>query len=67
MKNQSYVTVTKVFLTLVAFGHLNSWYIKVFFPLNNGLPLVMIIIVETKSLRDFIFFIKYPLKVTRYS
>ena len=30
MKNQSYITVTKVFLSLVAFGHLNSWYVKVF-------------------------------------
>lgn len=30
MKNQRYITVTKVFLTLVAFGRLSSWYVKVF-------------------------------------
>ena len=30
MKNQRYITVTKVFLTLVAFGRLPSWYVKVF-------------------------------------
>lgn len=49
MKNQRYITVTKVFLTLVAFGRLPSWYEKSFLELNNGLPLVMIIIVETKA------------------
>lgn len=51
MKNQRYITVTKVFLTLVAFGRLPSWYEKCFLTLelNNGLPLVMIIIVETKA------------------
>ena len=49
MKNQCYITVTKVFLTLAAFGRLPSWYVKCFLPLNNGLPLVMIIIAETKA------------------
>lgn len=50
MKNQRYNTVTKVFLTLVAFGHSNSRYVKVFFfPLTNGLPFLMFSLSKLKA------------------